>query len=119
MNAPVRSNDSIRLAADVGGTFTDVAAFDEQTGELRLGKTLTTPQRLVSGIEGGVAGAGSRFEAARLFLHGTTVAINTILERSGAQVRAADHAGLSRHLRDRARQPPGSPTTCFSRSTCR
>jgi len=32
----------IRLAADVGGTFTDVAAFDETTGELRLGKTLTT-----------------------------------------------------------------------------
>ena len=33
----------IRLSADVGGTFTDVAAFDETTGELRLGKTLTTP----------------------------------------------------------------------------
>ena len=38
----------IRLAADVGGTFTDVAAFDETTGELRLGKTLTTPARLVT-----------------------------------------------------------------------
>jgi len=37
----------IRLSADVGGTFTDVAAFDETTGELRLGKTLTTPARLV------------------------------------------------------------------------
>ena len=54
MNAPVRSNNSIRLSADVGGTFTDVAAFDEATGELRLGKTLTTPQRLVTGIENGV-----------------------------------------------------------------
>jgi N-methylhydantoinase A len=75
----------IRLAADVGGTFTDVAAFNETTGELQLGKTLTTPARLVSGIEHGVARTGSRFEAARLFLHGTTVAINTILERSGAR----------------------------------
>jgi len=74
----------LRLSADVGGTFTDVAAFDETTGELRLGKTLTTPQRLVTGIEHGVDKAGSRFAAARLFLHGTTVAINTILERSGA-----------------------------------
>jgi N-methylhydantoinase A len=76
---------SLRLAADVGGTFTDVAAFDEQTGELHLGKTLTTPSRLVVGIEQGVARTGARFASARLFLHGTTVAINTILERSGAR----------------------------------
>ena len=84
MNAPLRDS-ATRLSADVGGTFTDVAAFDETTGALRLGKTLTTPQRLVTGIENGVGKAGSRFSAAQLFLHGTTVAINTILERSGAQ----------------------------------
>jgi N-methylhydantoinase A len=75
----------IRLSADVGGTFTDVAAFDESTGELQLGKTLTTPARLVDGIENGVTKAGADFRAARLFLHGTTVAINTILERTGAK----------------------------------
>jgi N-methylhydantoinase A len=74
-----------RLAADVGGTFTDVACFDEKTGEFRLGKTLTTPARLVDGIEVGIARAGAGFGSARLFLHGTTVAINTILERSGAR----------------------------------
>lgn len=34
---------SLRIAADVGGTFTDVAVFDETTGQIRLGKTLTTP----------------------------------------------------------------------------
>ena len=44
MNAPLRDS-AIRLSADVGGTFTDVAAFDEKTGALRLGKTLTTPER--------------------------------------------------------------------------
>ena len=77
-------SSQIRLSADVGGTFTDVAAFDETSGELKLGKTLTTPARLVDGIEGGVAKAGADFRAARLFLHGTTVAINTILERTGA-----------------------------------
>ena len=85
MNARLRNPANIRLSADVGGTFTDVAAFDEKTGELRLGKTLTTPERLVSGIENGVGKAGTEFAAARLFLHGTTVAINTILERSGAR----------------------------------
>ncbi|MDO8878346.1 MAG: hydantoinase/oxoprolinase family protein [Pseudolabrys sp.] len=74
----------LRLSADVGGTFTDVAAFDEKTGRLKLGKTLTTPQRLVDGIETGVGKADAAFSAAQLFLHGTTVAINTILERTGA-----------------------------------
>jgi N-methylhydantoinase A len=84
VDAPLRDS-AIRLSADVGGTFTDVAAFDEATGALKLGKTLTTPQRLVTGIENGVGKAGSTFSAARLFLHGTTIAINTILERSGAK----------------------------------
>src|SRR5262245_39479748 len=77
-------SSQIRLSADVGGTFTDVAAFDETTGELRLGKTLTTPARLVAGIESGVVKAGAQFRAARLFLHGTTIVVNTILERTGA-----------------------------------
>ncbi|MGE4257236.1 MAG: hydantoinase/oxoprolinase family protein [Xanthobacteraceae bacterium] len=81
----VLDRQPIRLAADVGGTFTDVAAFDETSGELRLGKTLTTPSRLVDGIENGVSKAGAAFRASRLFLHGTTVAINTILERTGAR----------------------------------
>ena len=84
MNAPIKKPSTMRLSADVGGTFTDVAAFDETTGELKLGKTLSTPERLVTGIENGVTKAGSSFDAARLFLHGTTVAINTILERKGA-----------------------------------
>ena len=74
----------IRLAADVGGTFTDIAAFDEATGALELGKALTTPAALVTGIENGVRKAGTSLGAAALFLHGTTVAINTILERTGA-----------------------------------
>ena len=54
-------------------------------GELRLGKTLTTPARLVTGVEAGVTKAGAQFSPARLFLHGTTVAINAILERTGAR----------------------------------
>src|SRR6266571_4329113 len=75
----------IRLAADIGGTFTDVAVFDEHTGALASGKTLSTPQRLVDGIDKGVEKAGSEFRSAGLFLHGSTVAINTILERTGAR----------------------------------
>jgi N-methylhydantoinase A len=81
----VNPPNHMRLSADVGGTFTDVAAFDEATGLLRLGKALTTPERLVDGIETGVTKAGTAFKAAKLFLHGTTIAINTLLERTGAR----------------------------------
>ncbi len=76
---------NLRLAADIGGTFTDVAAFDAATGKLRLGKALSTPRHLVEGITAGVEKAGVTYADAGLFLHGSTVAINTILERTGAR----------------------------------
>jgi N-methylhydantoinase A len=74
-----------RLAADIGGTFTDIAVFDERSGALSFGKVLSTPARLVDGISAGVAKAGSDYAAAGLFLHGSTIAINTVLERTGAR----------------------------------
>jgi N-methylhydantoinase A len=74
-----------RLAADIGGTFTDVAAFDDKTGRLLLGKSLSTPAHLVDGISEAVDKAGTRFADAALFLHGSTIAINTIIERTGAK----------------------------------
>jgi N-methylhydantoinase A len=74
-----------RLASDIGGTFTDVAAFDEKSGRLVLGKALSTPGRLVDGIAAGVDKAGARYADAGVFLHGSTIAINTLLERSGAR----------------------------------
>ena len=74
----------MRLATDIGGTFTDVASFEPSSGRLTFGKTLTTPRSLVDGIETGVGKAGAAFADASLFLHGTTVAINAMLERTGA-----------------------------------
>ena len=75
----------LRLAADIGGTFTDIAAFDPATGALRLGKALSTPAHLVDGIAAGVDRADVAFSDAALFLHGSTIAINTMLERTGAR----------------------------------
>ena len=76
---------AMRLAADIGGTFTDIAVFDDKTGALTFGKALSTPHRLVDGINRGVEKAGSDYRSAALFLHGSTVAINAILERAGAK----------------------------------
>ena len=78
-------NGNVRLAADIGGTFTDIALFDDKTGQLIFAKTLSTPDRLVDGISSGVDKAGSDYASANLFLHGSTIAINTMLERTGAK----------------------------------
>src|SRR6202167_2520093 len=75
----------LRLTADIGGTFTDIAVFDEKTDKLTFGKALSTPAHLVEGISTGVAKAGSDYRSAGLFLHGSTIAINTMLERTGAK----------------------------------
>jgi N-methylhydantoinase A len=78
--APAR----LRLAADIGGTFTDVVAFNETSGEVSFGKSLSTHNRLVDGIQDAAEIAATSFGEVQLFLHGSTIAINTLLERTGA-----------------------------------
>ena len=80
-----KSAPHIRLAADIGGTFTDVAALDEKRGCLLLGKAISTPSQMIEGISQGLEKAGTDFADAFIFLHGSTVAINTMLERTGAR----------------------------------
>ena len=75
----------LRIAVDIGGTFTDLAIFDEATGELSFGKALSTHGKLVDGIQNTLDGAKARVDQGYLFLHGSTIAINTLLERNGAK----------------------------------
>ena len=78
------SKNSLRIAVDIGGTFTDLACFDEVTGEISFGKALSTHGELVAGIQNTLDGAGIDLSNGYLFLHGSTIAINTLLERDGA-----------------------------------
>ena len=75
----------LRIAVDIGGTFTDLAAFDEAGGRLMFGKALSTHGALVEGIQDTAVDAGVGFDDAYLFLHGSTIVINTLLERTGAK----------------------------------
>src|SRR5205085_58231 len=93
-NSGAGNGANIRLAADIGGTFTDIAVFDDKTGRLTFGKALSTPNRLVDGISSGVDKAGSDYASASLFLHGSTVAINTMLERTGARTALVTTEGF-------------------------
>lgn len=77
-----------RFGVDVGGTFTDLVFYDDQTGEVRVAKGSTTPESPDEGVVGVVSEAieRDRLAAANLFLHGTTVGLNALLQRSGAVV---------------------------------
>lgn len=79
-----------RLGVDVGGTFTDLLLFDEDSGDFWRHKTPSTPHDSSEGILAGVAAicekAGVTPAAIDVFLHGTTVATNAVLEGKGARV---------------------------------
>ena len=77
----------VRLAVDIGGTFTDVVL---EIGERRLTrKVLTTPGQPEAGVLTGVhailADGRLTFSDVEVFVHGTTLATNAIIERRGAR----------------------------------
>ena len=76
-------NPTIRIGIDIGGTFTDFVLVDERTGALTLEKTLSTPAELWQGIRAGLDRLGVNLAEARLIVHGTTVGLNSFLERKG------------------------------------
>jgi N-methylhydantoinase A len=78
-----QTSTGARLAVDIGGTFTDIVLL---TGERRLiSKLLTTPrapeQAVIAGVRDMLARAGLAFRDIAVFVHGTTLATNAIIER--------------------------------------
>jgi N-methylhydantoinase A len=74
------------VAVDIGGTFTDLIAFDEMEGRIRHAKSLTTPQDPVDGVLDCIAKAALDARAITVLIHGSTIAINTLIEGRGANV---------------------------------
>ena len=75
----------IRVAVDVGGTFTDVVKLVPATGELRFEKVLTTPEEPTRGVLNAFAGAEAAPSEVSMFNHGTTLGLNSLLTRTGAR----------------------------------
>jgi N-methylhydantoinase A len=77
-----------RIGVDVGGTFTDLIFYDDASGEVVVAKEPTTPAAPEDGVVAAVrsAVADDRIGRAEYFLHGTTVGLNSLLERRGAIV---------------------------------
>ena len=70
-----------RVAVDVGGTFTDVCIMDEDTGQIRIEKTPSTPDDPMRAIMTGVSDAKVDLSQVTMFSHGTTVATNALITR--------------------------------------
>ena len=75
----------LAAAIDIGGTFTDLMAFDGRTGRFAQAKSLTTPVQLVQGIIDCIRKSGLDPSAIGELIHGSTTAINTLIERKGAK----------------------------------
>ncbi|TCT10552.1 N-methylhydantoinase A [Tepidamorphus gemmatus] len=71
---------NLRVAVDVGGTFTDICIMDETTGLIRIEKTASSADP-IDGIMAGVEKAGIELDRVALFSHGTTVATNALITR--------------------------------------
>lgn len=72
---------SLRVAVDVGGTFTDVCIVDEDTRDVRVTKVPSTPDDPMRAVVDGVKRGEIDLRTVALFSHGTTVATNALITR--------------------------------------
>jgi len=84
----------LRLAVDIGGTFTDVVVFDEDKKSLALTKALSTPAELARGVQEGITKTAIPLEAVSSLIHGSTVVVNAIIERTGAKTALVTTKGF-------------------------
>jgi N-methylhydantoinase A len=75
---------SHRLAVDIGGTFVDAIVFNPETGAMRLEKDFTTPDDASRGVLSAIERLEVGLADVETFVHGTTLGLNTVLERKGA-----------------------------------
>jgi len=76
---------ALTVAVDIGGTFTDFLGYDDSTGRLLSAKSSSTPGDLARGILNCLEKIHLPASEIRTFVHGSTVAINTVVERKGAR----------------------------------
>ena len=104
---------AVRVGVDAGGTFSDFVVLDEATGELEVFKVSSTPEAPERAILDGIDRilAEGRADPIGLFLHGTTVATNALLEGKGARTGLVITEGMRGiyEVQDQAR--PYGPAT--------
>jgi N-methylhydantoinase A len=98
--ATIRQIESgVAIGVDIGGTFTDVVAYDAAGDALHTGKVLTDYQDLARGVMDGIAqvmaAAGIAAHAIERVVHGTTLVTNSLIERRGARTALITTRGFA------------------------
>ncbi|MBM3526281.1 MAG: hydantoinase/oxoprolinase family protein, partial [Alphaproteobacteria bacterium] len=79
-----------RVGVDIGGTFADFCALDEATGHVHTLKVLSTPTEPGREVMQGIGDLTARFgvtpASIAYFTHGTTVGINSVIQRKGVKL---------------------------------
>ena len=76
----------IRVGIDTGGTFTDLIGVEEDTHEIVVAKRPSTPANPEQGVFDTLAGSGIDVDDIAFLILGSTMAVNTLHQRSGARV---------------------------------
>ena len=85
---------SYAIAVDIGGTFTDLVAFDHETQKVLYAKSPTTYDNLVEGILDCFNKAKITPAQASLVNHGTTLVINSLIQRKGSKTALVTTQGF-------------------------
>ena len=87
-----------RIGVDIGGTFTDLALFDQRRGAVVLHKLLTTPRdpslAVIDGVRKLLVKANLSIDQVGEIVHGTTLVTNAVIERAGAPTGMLVTAGF-------------------------
>ena len=73
------------VAADTGGSFTDIVVFNQRRKATQFGKTLANYRDLVAGVLDGLSDTDGHLDEAAVFNNGTTHVINAFVQRKGAR----------------------------------
>ena len=85
---------TFRIAVDIGGTFVDAVAEDVQSGEVVVVKVATTPQDPTTGVLEAIRALGVPLSQVEVIVHGTTLAVNAVLERKGVRTGILTNEGF-------------------------
>ena len=75
-----------KIGIDIGGTFNDFVIFDQKKNIFKVLKTSTTPDNYWHGINLGIEEQKISLNKAEIIAHGTTIGLNTLLQRTGSKV---------------------------------
>ncbi len=96
------------IGIDTGGTFTDLAVFDSEDGEIRVAKVPSSPDDPAEAVQQVLSHTGYIVTTGGRIVHGTTVATNILLEHKGAKVAVITTEGF-RDLLEIGRTRRASP----------